>query len=106
MKENFTLFFCLTCKDISQRMRRLWADKGGKEKKRRVIVPVSELLSCWTIAAPKRKSHFLRVGFFGSSSEISSFEIPSSEMKNIKIQISNLCQDHIYKFIWNSNSWK
>ena len=86
MKENFTLFFCLTCKDISQRMRRLWADKGRKEKKRTVMVPVSELLSCWTIAAPKRKSHFLRVGFFGSSSEIS-----SSEMKNIKIQISNLC---------------
>ena len=27
-------------------------------------------------------------------------------MKNIHIQISNLCQDHIYKFFWNLNCWK
>ena len=63
-------------------MRILWADKGGKEKKRKVIIPAGELLSCWTIAAPKSliKSHFLRVGFFGSSSEISSFEFSSSKI--------------------------
>ena len=53
-KRKFQIIFLLNMQRYNSKNGNIMSRwRGGKEKKRKVIVPVSELLSSWTIAASK-----------------------------------------------------